>query len=169
MIVAATTEDAQAITDLWNDIITTSTITFTTVQKTRDQIAQLVADPARCVLVARQGDAFMGFAMISPFRSGPGYVHTTEHTIYMRPEAKGQGHGKQLMRSLERAAYDLGHHVMIGAMNCNNLDSIRFHESLEFQQVAVIPEAGVKNGIWYDMVLMHKILKTATDMPRAKG
>ncbi|MDG1471869.1 MAG: GNAT family N-acetyltransferase [Ascidiaceihabitans sp.] len=161
MIRTANASDASAITALWNNIIEDTSITFTTIPKTEDEIRQIIADTARLVHVAQHNGAFAGFALVGPFRGGPGYAHTVEHTVYLHTSAQGNGLGSHLMHALMSAAIVAGHHVMVGAISGTNSSAIAFHKTIDFQNVGVIEQAGRKNGDWHDLVLMQKILQNA--------
>ena len=49
-------------------------------------------------------------------------------------------------------------HVMVAAIDGDNVESIRFHERLGFSTVAVMPEVGRKFDRWLDLVLMQRVL-----------
>lgn len=161
MIRRAVQGDAVAITALWNGIIANTTITFTTLPKSEAAVFTIIDDPTRFVHVAEQDGMFAGFALLGPFRGGPGYAHTVEHTVYLPPNMQGQGVGAALMHVLENAALSAGHHVMIGALNGSNKRAIAFHNRIGFTQVGMLPQMGRKNGEWHDLVLMQKILQNA--------
>lgn len=144
-------------------------VTFTTVLKVRDDVEAMIATPAHSVLVAERDGIFAGFALIVPFRGGPGYTQTVEHSVYLVPNAERQGLGRALLDALENAAMTLGHHVMIGAISGGNLASMDFHKKRGFEQVAHMPQVGQKNGVWHDLIFVEKILGTATDTPTCNG
>jgi phosphinothricin acetyltransferase len=52
-----------------------------------------------------------------------------------------------------------GYHVMIGALDTENKDSIAFHEKFVFTVSGTIIEVGFKFDRWLDLVLMQLILK----------
>ncbi|WP_299045558.1 GNAT family N-acetyltransferase [uncultured Tateyamaria sp.] len=153
MIRDADISDAGWIATLWNDVIAHTQITFTTVHKTPDDIRAMLAE--RVVLVLpEQG----GFATYGPFRSGPGYAATIEHTILLSDRARGRGQGRALLSALqERAAAD-GHHVMVAAISGINEAAVAFHRAMGFAQVARMPQVGRKDGVWLDLILMQKQL-----------
>ena len=97
--------DAQAIARIWNAMITNSLATFTTDLKTPDQIKALIKTRAQAFWVAEDDD-IQGFATFGPFRTGPGYAATVEHTVILSPEAHGQGGGRALMERLQKAAQE---------------------------------------------------------------
>ena len=159
MIRPAVAADAAAICAIWNRIIAETTITFTTIPKTVSEVEKMIASRGSAFLILED---LKGFATYGPFRGGPGYVATVEHTILLAPEAQGKGAGRALMRALMDQAVRDGHHVMIAGISSANPAAMAFHERLGFAQSAALPEVGRKDGIWLDLILMHKILTPAS-------
>lgn len=160
MIRKARQDDAPWIAALWNGMISDTLFTFTTVPKPDTEIAEMIR--ARPVLVLPENG---GFATCGPFRPGPGYAATVEHTIILAPEARGQGLGKALLEALCACACADGHHVIVAAISSANPDAIAFHGRLGFVEVARMPEVGRKDGIWLDLILMQKILNPPDSVP----
>lgn len=153
MIRPATSVDAAWITDLWNAVIDGSLITFTTVPKTQAGIAELITTRPVFVL-SDQG----GFATYGPFRDGPGYSATVEHTVMLAPHAQGMGQGRALMTYLMDHGREAGKHIMVAGISGANPGAVAFHERLGFQQVGHMPEVGRKAQQWLDLILMQKHL-----------
>ncbi len=148
----ATSDDASAIAAIWNDVIRTSTATFTSVEKAPSDI------PLPGTIVLAEGDRVLGFARLAPFRQGPGYRHTLELTIYLSPDATGRGYGQQLLDALTEDAHQQNAHSLIAGLSGDNHTAFRFFTRHGFSQVAHIPEAGRKFGRWLDLILLQKIL-----------
>lgn len=151
--------DAAAICAIANPIIRDTLITFTTAEKTPEGVAEEIAARLPGYLVGEIGGRVLGFASYGPFRGGPGYAHSKEHTILLAPEARGQGLGRALMARLEAVAADNGVHVLVGGVSAANPRGIGFHAALGFVEVGRMPEVGFKAGQWLDLVLMQKILR----------
>lgn len=156
MIRRAEPQDAAAIAAIWNQIIRDTSITFTTQEKSHADIVALLE--TRPVWVTED---CAGFALYGPFRSGPGYAHTVEHSIHLAPEARGSGAASALMDAVTDHATRAGHHSLIAGLAGDNARARRFHEKHGFTQVALIPEAGWKFGKWHDLLLMQKFLCSA--------
>ena len=156
MIRSASRADAPWICDIWNDVIVNTRITFTTIRKTVAEIEGMIAKQTVLVLP----DAG-GFATFGPFRSGPGYAATIEHTILLAAHTRGQGAGARLLTALEECARQDGAHIMVAGISGENRPAIAFHVALGFKQVATMPEVGRKDGQWLDLVLMQKHLNRA--------
>ncbi|MDW3222673.1 MAG: N-acetyltransferase family protein [Paracoccaceae bacterium] len=158
MIRAATLRDAVQIADLWNQMIRHTQSTFTSVDKSVHDIMDLIGVRTGAFFVALTNQKLIGFVTFGPFREGPGYAATAEHTILVADENQASGVGRHLMQAAESAARGLGHHVMVGAISHTNLDAQVFHRKLGYAEVGRMPQVGHKSGQWLDLVLMQKVL-----------
>ena len=162
MIRLATADDAADLAVLWNPWIRDTVVTFNSIEKTADDIAQMIADrhsARQAVFVARDaGDMLLGFASYAQFRAGAGYATCMEHTIVMAPAARGKGAGRALLKAVEGHAQSHGAHQMIAAITGENAAAHAFHAALGYVQIALIPQAGFKFGRFLDLVLMQKFL-----------
>lgn len=155
-------KDADAIAGITNAIIRETLITFTTSDRTIDSIAVDIETRGAAYLVAEQDGQAIGFATYGPFRGGPGYARTMEHSIQLAPEARGQGVGQRLMTELELVAVGQGIHVLVAGVSSANPGGVAFHRHCGFEEVGRMPEVGRKWGQWLDLVLMQKILARAS-------
>lgn len=158
MIRAAEPADAEAIARLWNWMIRTTLWTFTTIEKSPEDITDMMSARPGAFLVAREGDVIAGFLTFGSFRAGPGYAATVEHTILVSPDFHMRGIGRSLMQAGIEAARAARHHVMVGGISGRNPVGLSFHARLGFDEVGRMPQVGYKNGEWLDLVLMQKIL-----------
>ena len=160
----ATDADAAAINAIYNATVGTTTVAWTEEHESVDIRRDWLEKQAHLdhpVLVAVEADEVVGFASYDDFRDSskwPGYRFTVEHTIHVRQDHQGAGVGGHLLRALIVRATHAGMHVMIGAIDAENTDSIRFHERHGFAVVARLPETGFKFGRWLELVLMERIL-----------
>lgn len=151
--------------DLYNALIDSTTVAWTEQAQTLRQRQAWFGRQQRDgypVLVAEDSAGVVGFAAYGSFRGSgkwPGYRHTVEHTIHVDRDWWGQGVGRSLMEALIARAQLSDVHVMVGAVDGDNVDSIRFHERLGFVEVARMPEVGHKFGRWLDLVLMQRIIE----------
>jgi phosphinothricin acetyltransferase len=157
----ATPDDASAISSIWNPVIRDSDTTFNSIEKTVTGLKEMIRDKTRmghAFYVAQDMNEVIGFATYGPFRSGPGYAHTMEHSVFLAPSAKRKGIGKSLMETIEDHARTAGIHSLIAGLSAQNLGGIAFHQSIGYQEVARINQVGYKFGHWHDLVLMQKLL-----------
>ena len=154
---AAQAGDAAAIAGLWNAMIRDTLATFTTHEKSEAEVAGLIRDRAEAFWVAEES-AIAGFATFGPFRSGPGYAATVEHTVIVAPRAHRSGIGSALMDAVEAGARAQGKHVLVAGISSANPKAVAFHGARGFITVAQMPEVGRKAGRWLDLILMQKTL-----------
>jgi L-amino acid N-acyltransferase len=160
MIRPATAADCAAIAAIWNPIIRETAVTFTTAEKTAEGLEAWIAEKAAAdlpFLLAVEGE-LLGFATYGPFRAGPGYARTMEHTVILGPTARGRGVGRRLMAALEAHAAARGVHSMIAGVSGENLAGRAFHAAIGYAEIAVLPEVGWKFARWMDLVVMQKML-----------
>ena len=154
----ARAEDAAPLVALWNPWIRDTAITFTTDEKTEAGLAADIAARGPAFVVAEDGGALLGFATFFPFRAGPGYAWTKEHTVILAPEARGRGAGRALMAALEDEAQRQGVHALMAGISAENPAGVAFHAAIGFTEAARLPQVGHKFGRWMDLVLMQKFL-----------
>jgi L-amino acid N-acyltransferase YncA len=104
-----------------------------------------------------------GFASYGTFRAWPAYKYTVEHSVYVHVDHRGKGLGRALMQRLIEAAIEQQYHVMIGAIDVSNANSIRLHEQLGFVHAGTIRHAGFKFGRWLDVAFYQRVLETPAD------
>ncbi len=99
-ITDAVEADIRAVTEIYNDVIRTSTAVFHDAPvSVEDRTAWWKARLAQGypLLVAKDGDAIVGFATFGDFRPWPGYRFTVEGTIHIHANARRQGVGAALL------------------------------------------------------------------------
>ena len=160
-------DDAEAIRDIYNSEVTTSTVTFDLVPRSlEEQRSWLEArSGAHAVLVAELDDEVAGFASLSPYRDRPAYSTTVEDSVYIHPDRRGQGVGKALLGELVATARSHGFHAMIARIVGGHDASIALHASVGFVHVGVEREVGRKLGRWLDVVVMQLLLSDASSAP----
>lgn len=161
MLRPAEAGDRQAILALWNPIVTGTTITFSSHEKTDETLAAMIAGRRAAgqeFFVALDDGKLAGFATYAQFRGGNGYAHAMEHTIILAEAARGRGVGRALMDKVECHARAGGAHTLFAAVSAENSGGVAFHTALGFRTLTLIPEAGRKFERWLDLVLMMKML-----------
>lgn len=114
------------------------------------------------VLVAEDPDGVLpgavGYASYGPFRTGAGYSHTVEDSIYVRDDRQRRGIAHALMDALLARAVAQKRHVMVAGIGLPNDASVAFHRQFGFQDAGTLREIGWKRDQWLDLLLMQKIL-----------
>ena len=154
--------DAAAVAAIWNPIIRDTAITFWPQERSDAEIAAIIRDRREAgypfLLSLNEKGEVSGFASYSQFRAGGGYAKSMEHSINLRPEARGNGTASLLLNTLEDHARAAGHRIMIGGITATNEISIRFHSRMGYSEWGRVPAAGWKFGQFHDLVFMGKDL-----------
>ena len=110
-------------------------------------------------LVALRDGRVLGYAYAGPFRTRAAYRFTVEDSIYLAPDAVGQGVGRLLLSDLITRCTALSLRQMIAVIgDSGNAASIALHRALGFRGPLVLEGIGFKLGRWVDGVLMQRAL-----------
>jgi L-amino acid N-acyltransferase YncA len=107
-------------------------------------------------LVARDGDAILGWAALGPVSQRACYRGVAEDSIYVAAEARGRGIGRALMAELCRQADAVGVWTIQAHMFADNAASRALHEACGFRFVGTRERLAEKNGIWRDTALLER-------------
>jgi phosphinothricin acetyltransferase len=161
----AVANDLPAMTDIYNDVIASSTAVYSVLPATRAERRAWFESRAAAgfpILVGVSRGAVIGFASFGEFRGvWPGYRYSVEHSVHVQRDQRSKGVGSLLVRALFPLASTMGKHVMIGGIDAANAGSLHMHERLGFQQVAHFREVGHKFGRWLDLVFVQRFLDSA--------
>lgn len=155
--------DAAQICAIANPIIRDTLVTFTSEVRNEAGIAQEIAERGPAFLVAEQQNRVVGFATFFPFRQGPGYARTREHSVQLAPRIRGRGVGGEIMTRLEAVAVSRSVHVLVAGISSANPKAVVFHERLGFSKIGQMSQVGYKQGRWLDLILMQKTLTQGPD------
>lgn len=162
LIRSSTEADLAAITRIYGHHVLHGTGTFETTPPTEADMhtrrADVLSKGLPWLVICRDQEV-LGFAYANWFKPRPAYRFSVEDSIYLAPEAAGQGLGKLLMTELlarlERAGI---RRVMAVIGDSNNTGSVGLHTAMGFERVGVVPSCGWKFGRWLDIVLMQRSL-----------
>lgn len=154
--------DMPALLDIYNDVVAHSTAIYALEPASPAQRQAWYDERIAAgypVIVAAAGDQVLGYASYAEFRGMVNaYRHSVEHSVHVRADLRGRGIGSKLVRALFPMALAQGKHVMLGAIDASNTGSLRMHERLGFEQVALLREVGHKFGRWLDLALVQRFL-----------
>ncbi len=110
-------------------------------------------------LVAERAGQVLGYSYANHFRPRRAYRFCLEDSIYLLPEAQGQGAGRLLLAELMARCEAAGTRQMLAVIGDSaNLGSIGVHRTLGFEQVGLMKSAGWKFERWLDVVIMQTSL-----------
>ena len=161
----STAGDLAAITQIYGTAVTSGTGTFeleppdlADMTRRRDD----VLSKGLPWLVAERNQAVLGYAYANYFRPRLAYRFCLEDSIYLAPEAQGQGVGRLLLAELLSQCEVRGARQMLAVIGDGaNLGSIAVHRACGFQPAGGFKAAGWKFDRWLDVVLMQKGLGEA--------
>jgi L-amino acid N-acyltransferase len=154
---------AAQILDILNEAIANSTALYDYAPRTlQNMVGWFQTKEANRfpVIGAVEGEQLAGFASYGTFRAWPAYKYSVEHSVYVHQDHRGKGLGRVLMEHLIDAAIEQQYHVMVGAIDVSNTNSIRLHEQVGFVHAGTIRHAGFKFGRWLDVAFYQRILET---------
>ena len=107
-------------------------------------------------LVAQRNREVLGFAALMPVSRRAVYRGVAEVSVYIAAEARRNGIGRALLRTVIDAAEDSGIWTLQGSVFAENLASLALCESLGFRRVGVREMIGAMNGRWRDTILLER-------------
>ena len=117
-------------------------------------------------LVGERNGQVLGYAYANTFRPRKAYRFCLEDSIYLHPDARGQGLGRGLLTELIARCEAAGARQMLAVIgDADNAGSIGVHAALGFEHTGVMKAAGWKFGRWLDVVLMQRALGVGDTLP----
>lgn len=162
-------EDLGAMTDIYAWNVENGTGTFELEAPDRAEMTrrrQDVLGKGLPWLVAERAGEVVGYAYANHFRPRLAYRFCLEDSIYLSPQAQGQGVGAILLTELIARCEDAGGRQMLAVIGDSaNASSIRLHERLGFEHIGVMRAAGWKFDRWLDVILMQRTLGVGEHSP----
>ena len=151
---AMTAQDWQQVRHIYQEGLATGNATFET------QVSEWEVWDAKhlptCRLVARQGDAILGWAALSPVSSRAVYAGVAEVSIYVSATARGQGVGHTLLKALITESERNGIWTLQASIFPENVASIQLHLRHGFRQLGRRERIAQLHGIWRDTVILER-------------
>jgi L-amino acid N-acyltransferase YncA len=170
MLIRPTTlDDIAALAAIYRHHVLHSTGSFEIEPPDADEMTrrwQAVSAQGMPHLVLSDADTLLGFAYAQPFRPRLAYRYTLEDSIYLHPQAMGQGLGRVLLAELIARAERLGARQMVAVIGDSaNHGSIGLHRALGFVAAGQLHASGFKHGRWLDTVFMQRPLGAGDHCP----
>jgi phosphinothricin acetyltransferase len=171
---AATAGDIAAIAAIYRVAVLTGTASFEVEPPDEAEMLRrfaAVTSAGYPYFVAELDGRVVGYAYASAYRTRPAYRFTVENSIYIAPEAQGQGIGALLLKALIDACTARGDRLMVAVIGDSRTHaSIALHRSAGFTFCGTIHSVGYKFGRWLDSVIMELPLGEGdTSAPRETG
>jgi len=166
----ASAADLDTITKIYADAVTHGTASYELEPPSRAEMGarfDTFTAGGFPYLVAEKDGAVLGYAYAGAFRQRPAYRFIVEDSVYVAPEAKGQGVGLRLMQGLIEACRAAGFRQIVAVIGDGRPDSasVRLHEKVGFRHSGCLEGSGYKHGRWLDTVFMQISLNGGASVP----
>ena len=169
LIRPSTTDDLPAITAIYAQAVLHGTGTFELDPPDPPEMARRrddVLSKGLPWLVAQAQGQVLGYAYANHFRPRRAYRFCLEDSIYLHPDARGQGVGRVLLAELLGRCEAAGARQMLAVIGDSaNAGSIGVHAALGFAHTGVLKASGWKFDRWLDVVLMQRGLGAGAALP----
>lgn len=159
MIRPATSQDAQAILDIYSHYVYNSHSTFELIPPSLTYMEDKIRNAQHPWLVYEEQGQVIGYAYAIHWKMREAYKRTCETSVYLHHEAGGKGIGAKLYQALMDILKEQGYHAIIGGISLPNDASVRLHEKLGFKKIAEFKEVGYKFDRWIDVGYWELIQK----------
>jgi phosphinothricin acetyltransferase len=157
-----TLADLPAVLAIYTHYVLATTVTFNTAVPNptlwTERMTQDVFGGKYHFLVAEVDGLVTGYVETSPLRNKPAYARSAEVSVYVTPDAAGQGIGGAMYKVLLPAMTEAGFHRAYAIVALPNDHSVRFHEARGFTHCGTLTEVGEKFGEWVDVGYWERAL-----------
>lgn len=112
------------------------------------------------------GGRLLGWVAASAVSDRRVYAGVVEHSVYVRPGARGRGIGGLLLRALIESTEAAGIWTIQSGIFPENTASLAVHRRAGFRVVGTRERIGRHHGVWRDVVLLER--RSAVDPPLGK-
>jgi L-amino acid N-acyltransferase YncA/GrpB-like predicted nucleotidyltransferase (UPF0157 family) len=156
----ATVSDIEAITEIYNEAVLTTTATFDTDPKSTAEQSRWFQshDERHPICVAVFDGNVVGWISLSRWSDRPAYNNTGETSFYVKSEYRGKGIGTTLLQTMINEAQRLKYHTIIARIAGESDVSLHVHANFSFVRIGILKEVGLKFGKLLDVHILQKML-----------
>lgn len=100
--------------------------------------------------------AVLGWVAVSAVSSRCVYAGVVEHSVYVRPDARGRGIGGRLLSALIASTEAAGIWTIQSGIFPENTASAALHQAAGFRVVGIRERLGRQHGQWRDILLLER-------------
>jgi L-amino acid N-acyltransferase YncA len=154
----ATTADAAAIAEIYNQGIADRVATFETRLRTVDDIRGWFTATHPSVVVVAENEV-IAFASTSTYRPRECYSGIAEFSVYVARDRRRHGAGRIAMQALLQEAQRHGFWKLLSRIFVENTASRALMRDLGFREVGVLRKHGKLDGRWRDVVIVEYVIE----------
>ncbi len=166
LIRPAREEDTAGLREIFNEGVQDGLATFETEPITLDeQRRRIVAasqDPEHPLLVAELRGWPLGWVTIQEYDPRAQLDHIGEVFVYVRRSFRNYGVGRQLMKTIQREAQNLGYRKLIGHVLADNHDSLRLCRATGWREVGRHEQHARHEGALRDVTIVEYVVPSPT-------
>jgi L-amino acid N-acyltransferase YncA len=159
--------DARGVAEIYAPAVAASPISFETEVPTGREMEVRITTALAFApwLVCVDGEHVDGYAYASRHRERAAYRWCVDVSVYVHDRCRRAGVGRALYTSLLALLRLQGFYGAHAGITLPNEASVRLHESLGFEPVAVYPRVGFKCGAWHDVGWWQLALRDRSGEP----
>ncbi|MDX6738312.1 GNAT family N-acetyltransferase [Actinocorallia sp. A-T 12471] len=104
----------------------------------------------------------LGWIAVSATSARPAYAGVVEHSVYIRPDAQGQGVGTALLAAVIASTEAVGIWTIQSGVFPENTASLALHERAGFRRIGTRQRIARHHGRWRDVILLERRSPTIT-------
>lgn len=156
----ATRNDLPVIVEIYNTTVAGRMVTADTEPVTVESRVKWFEDHSPesrpLWMVENENGETAGWVSIRSFYGRPAYKATTEIAIYLKPECRGKGYGKAILKEAIDRCRSLGIKTLLGFIFAHNEPSLKLFRQLGFGQWATLPDVAELDGIQRSLIILGK-------------
>lgn len=114
----------------------------------------------RPLLVHERDNTVVAWVSFQSFYGRPAYAHTAEISIYISPEYRGKGLGRELLSQSLAMTRQLGIKTVVGFIFSHNIRSLNLFKSFGFEEWGMLPDVAEMDGREYSLSILGKRVNT---------
>jgi phosphinothricin acetyltransferase len=154
----ATPDDAERVTQIYNEGIEDRLGTFETRLRSVDDVRAWFDGRHPAVVVDAPDRGVVAFASTSAYRSRECYQGIAEFSVYVERASRGQGAGRVAMDALIAAAAQAGLWKLVSRVFVENAASRGLLRSVGFREVGIYHNHAKLDGRWRDVVIVERLI-----------
>ncbi len=156
----ATQNNLAAIVDIYNSTVPTRMVTADTEPVSVEDRQHWFNEhnPANRPLwvVENNNREIIGWVSFQSFYGRPAYNATVEISIYLAPDERGKGQGKEILRYCIDKAPSLGVKTILGFIFSHNKPSLKLFKNAGFEVWATLPGIALIDGVERGLNILGK-------------
>jgi L-amino acid N-acyltransferase YncA len=148
-------EHAAEVLEIYQLGIDSGDATFETTAPTWEAFDAARLPDHRLVAVDDNGRV-LGWTAVVPVSDRCAYAGVVEHSVYVHPDAQGQGIGRALLTALLAATDAAGIWTVQSGIFPENTASLALHAKAGFRVIGTRERIGRHHGHWRDVVLVER-------------